>query len=122
MKKIRRYDGDAEREIMPQFYKTYPGKYSYMNHTGFIRKQLSRLNRKSRIICCETYSDIYLIDGPMSANKYLIEFTNQYGVSREQYEELNNSGCMPDAMREKIQSIKKMQKREKSKYSYLFED
>lgn len=104
--------------VMPEFY--------HCRRDGsdavFIDAQLSRLSDENRKIIASDYREFYLLDGRDSANKWLVEQVGEFGVTKPEYQEARQQCKTTKRFLEKIEELKKMKKRTRSKFSHIFSD
>jgi hypothetical protein len=104
----------------PRFY--YAARRGGGSDIKWIRGQLSRLDRENRAIACEIYEDKYLslfnqgryLEAREAANRWLIEFASEYGISKEEIEKTKVSEKTRKRIFEMIERIKAMKPRAKT--------
>ena len=104
----------------PKFY--YAARRGGGSDIEWIRGQLSRLDRENRAIACEIYEDKYLnlfnqgryLEAREVANRWLIEFASEYGISKKEIEKVKVSEKTRKRIFEMIERIKSMKPRAKT--------
>lgn len=121
-----------------QFKRKYPLKYKYPSLWGvmpefyhcrrdgsdavFIDAQLSRLSEHNRAVIAGDYRQIYLAEGRDVANNWLVEQVKEFGVTKPEYQQAREQCRTAKKFLEKIEELKKMKKRTRSKFSHIFSD
>lgn len=121
-----------------EFKRLYPLKYKPCEHWGvmpefyhhrrdgsdavFIDEKLSRLSAENRKLVAIDYREVYLRQGRNEANRFLIDQVKQFGISKTEYEKAVREFKMPLKLAARIEELKKMKKRSRSKFSHIFSD
>lgn len=104
----------------PRFY--YAARRGGGSDINWIRGKLSRLNKENRAIACEVYEDKYLklfnqgryLEAREVSNRWLVEFVNNYGISKEEIEKVKVSEKTKKRIFEMIERIKSMKPKAKT--------
>lgn len=107
-------------------YKEYPKlninypRFYYVERRGngsdidWILKQLAKLNEENRKIACEIYEHLFLKnfntrkfhEAREEANKFLAQFVNDHGISKDEYEKIIASEKIESRVRELVERCK----------------
>lgn len=124
------------REDFELFKRKYPLKYKpaefwgvmpsnfFGNRDGcdavFIDGRLSRMSNENRRVIAADYREVFLKNGRKSANEWLDEQCGIYGITKNEWVEAKRD--FPHRFEARIDELKKLKKRSRSKYSKVFED
>lgn len=96
----------------PEFY--FSGNRYCESDLRWIQKQLMRLTEKQQDTARDGYREVYLKEGRVSANKWLLDFCNKRGVPTKSMQELSAEAKATAKdnkwIQEQVEKLMKMQK------------
>lgn len=95
--------------IFPEFY--FSGRKNVPGDREFITKCLAFLSESNQRMACEHYRDLYLRRGRKEANTFIKDFSNEFGVTRAEYNDAKTeAGGLGKKFTDIIERIKQAKK------------
>lgn len=103
----------------PKFWYSGSKKWGIASDVTFIEERMKWLSRENQKIAAETYDEIYkhyinkkqLQNARYYANKMLNDFVNDYGVTKEEYKQLQASDKSQDWVNKRVEELKEAKKK-----------
>lgn len=112
-------NSDRKPPKKPRFY--FGGNRYMKSDQTFIDRCINRLSVENQILASEQYENLYLrffnkeeyAKARNEANRFLLDFANQYGISKEEYQKAKTENKKTADLMRKVEELKKMKKANK---------